>query len=474
MSRSAATSSSADHLTGRPAPSARERCGRPQAREPALPPAAGSRAAHHNSTRQNGTNVADQRSQYGTREAHPYANIFPLLPDTELKALADDIAVHGLREPIWLHRDGRIIDGRNRYRACELAGVAPQYRTYQGDDAGLLHFVVSLNLHRRHLDVGQRAMIADTLANMRIGDNQHRREGVEISTPSTGDDLFGEASQPEAAAAAISQTQAAELMNVSRESVVMARKVREQGVPELAEQVVTGKVKVSTAAVIAEADEDEQRAVVALDDEKAVIRAANEIKRRKKEQRQREKAAKVAEIAAREPAPLDALGPFPVIYADPPWRYEYAEDTTRQIENHYPTMSLDEIKALGIPAADDAVLFLWATSPKLVEALEVMAAWGFEYRTSMVWVKDKIGMGYYARQQHELLLIGKRGALPVPDPEDRPPSVIEGTRGAHSAKPDRAYELIERMYPLADKCELFQRRPRSRWAGWGNQAEAAS
>lgn len=408
--------------------------------------------------------VTDSQNLYGTRQAHPYANIFPLLTDAELKALADDIAAHGLREPIWLHRDGRIIDGRNRYRACELAEVEPEYRTYQGDDAGLLAFVVSLNLHRRHLDESQRAMVAASIANLGVGRPRSNSENFPLF--SEGDD--------QTSAPAVSQAEAAELLNVSDKSIRFARKVQEQGIPELAEKVIAGTVSVSAAAAIADADEDEQREVVALDDEKAIIRAANEIKRRKKEQRQQEKAAKVAEISAREAAPLDSLGPFPVIYADPPWRYDYAEDTTRKIENHYPTMSLDEIKALDIPAADDAVLFLWATSPKLVEALEVMDAWGFEYRTCMVWVKDKIGMGYYARQQHELLFIGKRGALPVPDPEDRPSSVIEGPRGAHSAKPDRAYELIERMYPLAEKCELFQRRPRNRWAGWGNQAEAAS
>ena len=109
-------------------------------------------------------------------------------------------------------------------------------------------------------------------------------------------------------------------------------------------------------------------------------------------------------------------------------------------------MTLDEIKALTIPSADDAVIFLWVTSPKLAEGLEVMDAWGFSYRTSMVWVKDRIGMGYYARQQHEFLLIGRRGSLPVPDPEDRPASVVTAARGEHSAKPDEFYDLIERMY----------------------------
>jgi N6-adenosine-specific RNA methylase IME4 len=185
--------------------------------------------------------------------------------------------------------------------------------------------------------------------------------------------------------------------------------------------------------------------------------------------RQEVKRVAVEKIEQSSPVPLDLLGPFPVLYADPPWRYEYAEDASRQIENHYPTMTLDEIKGLDVPAADDSVLFLWVTSPKLVEGLEVVDAWGFEYRTCMVWVKDKIGMGYYARQQHELLLVAKRGSLPVPDPEDRPSSVITAPRVQHSAKPDVVYELIERMYPLRDKCELFQRRPRLRWAGWGNQ-----
>jgi N6-adenosine-specific RNA methylase IME4 len=193
-------------------------------------------------------------------------------------------------------------------------------------------------------------------------------------------------------------------------------------------------------------------------------------KQEKTAKRKAEKAARVSEIEEAEPAPLDSIGPFPVLYADPPWRYDYTEDTSRQVENHYPTMALDEIKKLVVPASEDAVLFMWVTSPKLVEGLDLLDAWGFEYRTCMVWVKDKIGMGYYARQQHEMLLIAKRGALPVPDPEDRPPSVIQAPRGDHSAKPDQVYELIERMYPLQEKCELFQRRPRPRWAGWGNQA----
>jgi N6-adenosine-specific RNA methylase IME4 len=113
---------------------------------------------------------------------------------------------------------------------------------------------------------------------------------------------------------------------------------------------------------------------------------------------------------------------------------------------------------------------MWATSPKLTEALEVMAAWDFGYRTCMVWVKDRIGMGYYARQRHELLLIAKRGHPPAPEPGDRPDSVVEAPRSQHSAKPDEVYGLIETMYPRSAKVELFARRRRPGWDAWGNQA----
>jgi N6-adenosine-specific RNA methylase IME4 len=169
----------------------------------------------------------------------------------------------------------------------------------------------------------------------------------------------------------------------------------------------------------------------------------------------------------------EAGGAYAVLYADPPWKYEYTETKSRAIENQYPTMTLDEICALEPPAADDSVLFLWATSPKLTEALSVLEAWNFTYRTCMVWVKDKIGMGYYARQQHELLLIGTRGSLPVPAPEQRPSSVVVEPRGVHSEKPKRFYGLIEAMYPEFDglRLEMFARQEREGWAAWGYEVQ---
>jgi len=84
-----------------------------------------------------------------------------------------------------------------------------------------------------------------------------------------------------------------------------------------------------------------------------------------------------------------------VILADPAWEYDFSRSDSRQIDNQYLPTSLEYMKRLKLPAADDCVLFMWATSPKVPEALELMEAWGFEYKTCMVWEKDKIGMGYW-------------------------------------------------------------------------------
>ena len=172
----------------------------------------------------------------------------------------------------------------------------------------------------------------------------------------------------------------------------------------------------------------------------------------------------------------EALGKFVILYADPPWQYENPPmgGSNRSIENHYPTMTLEEICALPVAliAHDNAVLFMWATSPKLYECMKVLDAWGFNYRTDMVWVKDKIGMGYHVREKHESLLIAKRGELPPPAVENRPDSVIDAPRLEHSAKPPVFYDVLDRMYPDVRKIELFGRAPvdRKLWTAWGNQA----
>lgn len=184
------------------------------------------------------------------------------------------------------------------------------------------------------------------------------------------------------------------------------------------------------------------------------------------------RAAREHELAARIAAlPKKKYG---VVYADPEWRFEPRSRETgmdRSADNHYPTSSTDEICARDVAsiAADDCVLFLWATVPMLPDALRVMSAWGFAYKSHCVWSKDRIGTGYWFRNSHELLLVGTRGAPPAPAPGTQFSSIIEAPVGPHSRKPDDFGELIEAYFPNVAKIELNARRARPGWDAWGNE-----
>jgi len=257
------------------------------------------------------------------------------------------------------------------------------------------------------------------------------------------------------------QAKAAELLNEA------VKAVKEELKPEPAtaqQQFLPEPAKIKDPLVLAVTEKVKAGAMT-------VLEAAKEIRQAKTEQRREERLEKIIEISQGN-AELKTDIRYPVLYADPPWRYEHAESESRMIENQYPTMALDEICAL--PVADlvtpDAILFLWATSPKLAESMRVIESWGFTYRTCAVWDKQKIGMGYYFRQRHELLLVATRGSIPTPSPENRAASVIVEPREEHSAKPAKFAELIESMYPSLPRIELFCRAPRAGWAAWGNQS----
>ncbi len=190
------------------------------------------------------------------REFHPIAEIFPLMVGDDLQALADDIRENGLREVIVCHEDGRILDGRNRYLACEIAGVEPQFGTRE-DDGFLAAWVVSKNLHRRHLSDAQRAMIAAKIATRPVGHNKHYQyvnEGCGPNGPPSAET-------------------AATLLNVSPKTVKRARKVVKKGSKPLINAVETGKISISAAAQIADLPKAEQRALMKQDHE-AVIEAS--------------------------------------------------------------------------------------------------------------------------------------------------------------------------------------------------------
>jgi N6-adenosine-specific RNA methylase IME4 len=178
---------------------------------------------------------------------------------------------------------------------------------------------------------------------------------------------------------------------------------------------------------------------------------------------------------AERPAVTLPEGAYRVLYADPPWQYRdtrafrgYAETAAEQ---DYPTMTCDELARLdvGALAADDAVLFCWATFPTLPDALAVVAAWGFQYKTAFVWAKPRGSFGHYHKADAEMLLVATRGRC-TPDVDTRVSQIVHAETDGHSRKPEAVRALIDTLYPYGPRLELFARRtPGGPWNVWGNE-----
>jgi N6-adenosine-specific RNA methylase IME4 len=350
---------------------------------------------------------------------HPVASIFPLMEGEEFEALKEDVRQHGLIEPIWTF-DGKILDGRNRYRACRELGIEPKTRAWTGLSA--VSLVVSLNLKRRHLTMAQRAMAAaDSLPHYEAEARKRMLSGKRADpTENIPEGMAGDA-----------RDHAARDFKVNPHYIADAKAIRERA-PDLADKLKSGEMKIPHA---------------------------------KKELRRRE---------AQEAPPMPE-GTYRVFYADPPWEYgnRYGEHLRGypQPDHHYPTMTLQTICDLPIRdmADENAVLFIWATSPLLEDALRVVSSWGFKYKTSFVWDKVKHNFGHYNSVRHEFLLIATKGSC-TPDAKELHDSVISIERKEHSAKPEYFRELIDKLYTHGNRIELFARAAAKGWKAWGNQA----
>lgn len=183
------------------------------------------------------------------------------------------------------------------------------------------------------------------------------------------------------------------------------------------------------------------------------------IKQRREENKARKKQEAVEKAGKRQEKVFD------ILLVDPPWEYTLSRNAG-SAENEYPTMNIEEIKAI-MPKGQ--ILFLWATFPKLKEAMEVIEAWGFDYKTALVWVKTKaLGIGFNFNAQAEILLLAKNKT--TQRPIQKYAQVLFTDRKKHSEKPLEIHEMIEKMYPNCSYFELFARQKHSeKWEVWGNE-----
>jgi len=163
-------------------------------------------------------------------------------------------------------------------------------------------------------------------------------------------------------------------------------------------------------------------------------------------------------------------GVFDVIVIDPPWPYKTKYDPIgRRCANPYPEMSLDELKQLKLPAAENSTLFLWTTHKFIRNAFELLKIWGFEYRNTLVWDKRRMGLGNLFRLQCEFCLVGFKGKpLVINDGTFR--DIIYETRRQHSRKPDAFYEMVDKLC-VGRKFDYFSRQQRDGWESYGNDTE---
>jgi N6-adenosine-specific RNA methylase IME4/ParB-like chromosome segregation protein Spo0J len=363
--------------------------------------------------------------------------LLPELSAADYEALKHDIAARGVMVPIEYDEAGAVLDGHHRIQACQELGIREWPRIVRGfpSEAEKRTHVRQLNLARRHLNQQQRReLIAAELRDKPERSNRRVAAALGVDDKTVG---------------------------VVREELISTAEI-----PQLTSTVgADGRSRTASRPKLTALD-------FGTDGQKATTTAAKQIRIRKGEVRRAARIERLVE-ASKGNAPLNLNQTYPIILADPPWRYDHLPMGPSSVcENFYPTMALDDICALPIAnlATPDAVLFLWAPAPLVFQAGSVLNAWGAVYRTNLVWVKHRPGLGFWARQQHELLLVATFGDPPTPSPHSVPSSVINAPRREHSRKPDEAYELIERMYPDLPKIELFARSARKGWTAWGNQA----
>lgn len=175
-------------------------------------------------------------------KSHEYADLFPMMATADIARLAEDIRENGQANPIVTY-EGKILDGRNRYQACTMVGVDPQFTEYDGAEP--LAFVVSHNLHRRHLSESQRGMVGAKLANLQKGGAGGFKtdSAIALSPP-------------------VTQAQAAEMLNISRDTIKRSKAVLKNGIPELQDMQMSGEVSAKAACQVAKLPEEEQRKAV--------------------------------------------------------------------------------------------------------------------------------------------------------------------------------------------------------------------
>lgn len=366
-----------------------------------------------------------------------FKSLIPSLTAEEYEGLEKSIIQEGCRDKIVTWK-GYIIDGHNRYEICNKHSIA--FEVLEKDnfetEADVKLWMINNQFNRRNLPIATRMKLAYRFKEIEA-EKAKIRELAGVKRDNTENNPYPPVGKGEQQTSNVQSRgtlgEIAKMANVSHTTAEQYDAIQRKGTDEQKAQVDSG--------------------------DSSIKKVYTQIQR--------------AERLEKNQATEWPKGKYRIIYADPPWEYgdERSGGNHGGAIDHYPTMSLQELSDMPLDelAEDDAVLFLWATSPLLEDSFKLLNSWGFKYKTQFIWDKVKHNMGHYNSVRHELLLIATKGSC-TPDNVKLFDSVqtIERT-DKHSEKPEEFRSIIDTLYTYGNKIELFGRKKVEGWDVYGNE-----
>ncbi len=364
-------------------------------------------------------------------------SLIPPLSNEEFKQLERNILEEGIREPLitW---NGILIDGHNRYRIAQEHDM--NYETLEKEFENInrvKEWMIHNQFGRRNLSNYQRSVLALQLEDV-FREKAKENQAIQFKGISLKQ-ISAEVKPIE------TRQEIAKIANVSHDTIAKVKKIEANATPEVKEKLNTGTMSINE--------------------------AYKEIKKEEKKVERVELIQKQIEDIEEGLLP-DLVGLFDVVSVDPPWPYEGEsknitsfDSVGRRVANPYPEMSIEQIKNIELPLMDNAVVLLWTTHKFLPDAFEILKEWNLDYKATLVWNKEKIGMGAWFRMQCEFCLVGIKGKPYWENTIYR--DIIVESRREHSRKPDCFFEMIEKI-TMGNRLEYFSREKREGWKVFGN------
>jgi N6-adenosine-specific RNA methylase IME4 len=366
-----------------------------------------------------------------------FKQLIPPLTQEEFKQLEDNCMKDGIREKIitW---NGFIIDGHNRFEIATKWGLDYQTESKRFDSENdVKEWMINNQFGRRNLSNYQRSVLALELEsvfserakeNLKLSDGKGKQKSAEVKIEPIE-----------------TRKELAKVANVSHDTIAKVKKIEAVATPEVKAQLSTGEVSIN--------------------------QVYQDIKKEEKKAERIELIEQQIEDIEQGLLP-ELKGLFDVISVDPPWPYEGEnknvtsfDSVGRRVANPYPEMSIQQIKQIEMPLMKDGVVLLWTTHKFLPDSFDILKEWGLDYKATLVWNKEKIGMGAWFRMQCEFCIVGIKGRPYWENTTFR--DILNEPRREHSRKPDSFFEMIEKI-TMGRRLEYFSREKRNGWEVFGN------